>query len=163
MWGAVGNMPKGKMTIKDNTFTGEYKYSLDNKGRINIPSKFRSALSKLSNENFVITKGMDSCIVAYPLEEWQIRVEAGLRELSSTSSKNRKLVRSITRFANTVKLDAQGRIQITPNLKEYANLEKEVIIIGVVNKIEIWNPVNLSKMEDITPDDFDELEDKVIL
>ena len=151
------------MTIKDNTFTGEYKYSLDNKGRINIPSKFRSALSKLSNENFVITKGMDSCIVAYPLEEWQIRVEAGLRELSSTSSKNRKLVRSITRFANTVKLDAQGRIQITPNLKEYANLEKEVIIIGVVNKIEIWNPVNLSKMEDITPDDFDELEDKVIL
>ena len=156
-------MPKGKMTIKENTFTGEYKYSLDNKGRINIPSKFRSALSKLSNENFVITKGMDSCIVAYPLEEWQIRVEAGLRELSSTSSKNRKLVRSITRFANTVKLDAQGRIQVTPNLKEYANLEKEVIIIGVVNKIEIWNPVNLSKMEDITPDDFDELEDKVIL
>ena len=163
MWGAVGNMPKGKMTIKDNTFTGEYKYSLDNKGRINIPSKFRSALSKLSNENFVITKGMDSCIVAYPLEEWQIRVEAGLRELSSTSSKNRKLVRSITRFANTVKLDAQGRIQITPNLKEYASLKKEVIIIGVVNKIEIWNPSNLSKMEDITPDDFDELEDKVIL
>ncbi len=156
-------MPKGKMTIKDNTFTGEYKYSLDNKGRINIPSKFRSALSKLSNENFVITKGMDSCIVAYPLEEWQIRVEAGLRELSSTSSKNRKLVRSITRFANTVKLDAQGRIQITPNLKEYASLKKEVIIIGVVNKIEIWNPSNLSKMEDITPDDFDELEDKVIL
>ncbi len=163
MWGAVGNMPKGKMTIKENTFTGEYRYNLDNKGRINIPSKFRSALSKLSNENFVITKGMDSCIVAYPLEEWQIRVESGLRELSSTSSKNRKLVRSITRFANTVKLDAQGRIQITPNLKEYADLEKEVIIIGVVNKIEIWNPVNLSKMEDITPDDFDELEDKVIL
>lgn len=163
MWGSVGNMPKGKMTIKENTFTGEYRYSLDNKGRINIPSKFRSALSKLSNENFVITKGMDSCIVAYPLEEWQIRVESGLRELSSTSSKNRKLVRSITRFANTVKLDAQGRIQITPNLKEYADLEKEVIIIGVVNKIEIWNPVNLSKMEDITPDDFDELEDKVIL
>ena len=151
------------MTIKENTFTGEYRYNLDNKGRINIPSKFRSALSKLSNENFVITKGMDSCIVAYPLEEWQIRVESGLRELSSTSSKNRKLVRSITRFANTVKLDAQGRIQITPNLKEYADLEKEVIIIGVVNKIEIWNPVNLSKMEDITPDDFDELEDKVIL
>ena len=156
-------MPKGKMTIKENTFTGEYRYNLDKKGRINIPSKFRSALSKLSNENFVITKGMDSCIVAYPLEEWQIRVESGLRELSSTSSKNRKLVRSITRFANTVKLDAQGRIQITPNLKEYADLEKEVIIIGVVNKIEIWNPVNLSKMEDITPDDFDELEDKVIL
>ena len=146
------------MCIRDR-----YRYNLDNKGRINIPSKFRSALSKLSNENFVITKGMDSCIVAYPLEEWQIRVESGLRELSSTSSKNRKLVRSITRFANTVKLDAQGRIQITPNLKEYADLEKEVIIIGVVNKIEIWNPVNLSKMEDITPDDFDELEDKVIL
>ena len=139
MWGAVGNMPKGKMTIKENTFTGEYRYNLDNKGRINIPSKFRSALSKLSNENFVITKGMDSCIVAYPLEEWQIRVESGLRELSSTSSKNRKLVRSITRFANTVKLDAQGRIQITPNLKEYADLEKEVIITPLFQENSIFN------------------------
>jgi len=151
------------MTIQENTFTGQYKYSLDNKGRINIPSKFRSSLSISSDESFVITKGMDSCILAYPLEEWQTRVESGLRELSSTSSKNRKLIRSITRFANTVKLDAQGRVQLTTSLKEYANLEKDVIIIGVVNKIEIWNPEYLSNMEELSSDDFDEIEDKVTL
>lgn len=151
------------MTIQENTFTGEYKYSLDNKGRINIPSKFRSSLSTSSDESFVITKGMDSCILAYPLEEWQTRVESGLRELSSTSSKNRKLIRSITRFANTVKLDSQGRVQLTQSLKEYANLEKDVIIIGVVNKIEIWNPNYLSNIEDLSSDDFDEIEDKVTL
>jgi len=151
------------MTIQENTFTGEYKYSLDNKRRINIPSKFRSSLSTSSDESFVITKGMDSCILAYPLEEWQTRVESGLRELSSTSSKNRKLIRSITRFASTVKLDGQGRVQLTPSLKEYANLEKDVIIIGVVNKIEIWNPNLLSNIEDLSSDDFDEIEDKVTL
>ena len=151
------------MTIQENTFTGQYKYSLDNKGRINIPSKFRSSLSISSDESFVITKGMDSCILAYPLEEWQTRVESGLRELSSTSSKNRKLIRSITRFANTVKLDAQGRVQLTTSLKEYANLEIDVIIIGVVNKIEIWNPEYLSNMEELSSDDFDEIEDKVTL
>ena len=151
------------MTITENTFTGEFNYTLDSKGRLNIPSKFRSALSPDNDGSFVITKGMDRCVVAYPLVEWQKRVEAGLRELSATSQRNRLLVRSHTRYAATVKLDGQGRIQITQFLKEYANLARDVRIIGVVNKIEIWNPDDLEKIQDLSPEDFDDLADKVIL
>ena len=151
------------MTITENTFTGEFSYTLDAKGRLNIPSKFRSALSPDNDKSFVITKGMDLCVVAYPLVEWQHRVESGLRELSATSQRNRLFVRSLTRFATTVKLDGQGRIQITQFLQEYASLDRDVKIIGVVNKIEIWNPNDLKKMQDLSQDDFDDLSDKIIL
>ena len=151
------------MTITENTFTGEFSYTLDAKGRLNIPSKFRSALSPDNDKSFVITKGMDLCVVAYPLVEWQQRVESGLRELSATSKRNRLFVRSLTRFATTVKLDGQGRIQITQFLQEYASLDRDVKIIGVVNKIEIWNPNDLKKMQDLSQDDFDDLSDKIIL
>ena len=151
------------MTITENTFTGEFSYTLDAKGRLNIPSKFRSALSPDNDKSFVITKGMDLCVVAYPLVEWQQRVESGLRELSATSQRNRLFVRSLTRFATTVKLDGQGRIQITQFLQEYASLDRDVKIIGVVNKIEIWNPDDLQRMQDLSQDDFDDLSDKIIL
>ena len=83
--------------------------------------------------------------------------------MSATSQRNRLFVRSLTRFATTVKLDGQGRIQITQFLQEYASLDRDVRIIGVVNKIEIWNPNDLKKMQDLSQDDFDDLSDKVIL
>ena len=151
------------MTISENTFTGEFKYTLDSKSRLNIPSKFRSALSPDNDGSFIITKGMDNCIIVYPLVEWQKRVESCLRELSATSQRNRLFVRSITRYASTVKLDGQGRIQLTPYLKDFANLDREVQIIGVVNKIELWNPKNLEKLDELSPHDFDDLSEKVIL
>ncbi len=84
------------MTISENTFTGEFKYTLDSKSRLNIPSKFRSALSPDNDGSFIITKGMDNCIIVYPLVEWQKRVESGLRELSATSQRNRLFVGQIT-------------------------------------------------------------------
>ncbi len=126
------------MTITENSFTGEFSYTLDSKGRLNIPSKFRSALSPDNDSNFVITKGMDRCVVAYP-------------------------VRSVTRYATTVRLDGQGRIQLTPYLKDYARLDRDVRIIGVVNKIEIWNPDDLENIDELSPEDFEDLSDKVIL
>ena len=152
--------------ITENTFTGEYRYTLDAKSRINIPAKFRSALSPDNESSFIITRGMDPCIVAYPLLEWQ-KVEEGLRTLSSASKIYRSFIRSIVRFASPVKLDKQGRIQVTSILQEYASLEKDVLIIGVVNKIELWNPARLNKLEktslSIDPEQFEDLADKIIL
>jgi len=152
--------------VTENTFTGEYRYILDVKSRINIPAKFRSALSPDNECSFVITRGMDPCIVAYPLLEWQ-QVEVGLRTLSSASKTYRSFIRSIVRYATPVKMDKQGRIQITSILKDYADLDKDVLIIGVVNKIELWNPVRLDKLEDTTlsidPEQFEDLADKIIL
>jgi Uncharacterized protein conserved in bacteria len=73
------------MTLTNNTFIGEYAYALDSKGRVNIPAKFRQALSKDNKNTFVITRGMDSCIWVYPLTQWQI-IETDLRNLSSLSN-----------------------------------------------------------------------------
>lgn len=168
LWVRVGNIPRlfFETMISENTFTGEFFYSLDNKGRINIPAKFRTSLSPDNDSTFIITKGMDSCIVAYPATEWR-KVEDGLRQLSSASRVYRSFIRSTVRYATPAKMDKQGRIQISPALRDFAGLDSEVIIIGVVNKIEIWNPEKLKEMESSMPptvqEEFDNLAEKIIL
>jgi MraZ protein len=154
------------MTINQNTFTGEYSYSLDTKGRVNIPAKFRSVLSAENEQSFVITRGMDPCVWVYPIIVWQ-SIEDELRKLSSLSQVNRSFVRSTVRYASSVQYDKQGRIAISPNLIEYAQLEKEVLILGMVNKIEIWNPKLLDSVDknsqEIDSSQFDELANQIIL
>ncbi|MFQ6674140.1 MAG: division/cell wall cluster transcriptional repressor MraZ, partial [Fidelibacterota bacterium] len=116
--------------------------------------------------SFVITKGLDPCVVAYPVVEWQ-KVEERLRNLSSASRMYRSFIRATVRYATPVTLDKQGRIQITPGLRKFAGLDKDAIIIGVVNKIEIWNPETLSELERTTlsvdSKQFEDLADKIIL
>ncbi|MFQ6617032.1 MAG: division/cell wall cluster transcriptional repressor MraZ [Fidelibacterota bacterium] len=152
--------------ISENTFTGEYMYTLDTKGRVSIPAKFRTALSPENDGTFVISRGLDTCILAYPMVEWQ-KVEQGLRGLSSASRVYRSFIRATVRYATPVQLDKQGRIQVTPSLREFARLEKDVLIIGVVNKIEMWNPAILERLEKkslkIDSDQFGDLADKIIL
>lgn len=154
------------MTLTENTFSGEYSYSIDAKGRVNIPAKFRQALSAESDNTFVITRGMDRCVWVYPLTEWKF-IESELRELSSLASLHRTFIRNTTRYATPVTYDKQGRIQITPSLVEFAGLKKSTLIIGMVNKIEIWDPAILKKMEkanlDIDSADYDTLAEKIIL
>ena len=154
------------MTLNKNTFTGEFSYSLDSKGRLNIPAKFRNVLSKEDRSSFVITKGMDPCIWVYPVGIWQ-NIEDELKKLSSLSRVNRSFVRSTVRYTSTVNYDKQGRIAITQNLIDYAKLKKEVLIIGMVNKIEIWNPRLLANAEKefhkIKSSEFDELANQIIL
>ena len=134
------------MTLTKNTFIGEYSYSLDLKGRINMPARFRQALSKNNKNTFVSTRGMDSCIWVYPLSQW-FEIEKGLRSLSSLSRIHRTFVRNTARYATPSTYDKQGRITLSPSLIEYAGLEKEVLIIGMVNKMEIWNPKYLENTE----------------
>ena len=154
------------MTLNQNTFTGEFSYSLDVKGRVNIPAKFRNGLTDDNEQSFVITRGMDPCIWVYPVIIWQA-IEDELRKLSSLSRLNRSFVRSTVRYASTVQYDKQGRIALTSNLIDYAELGKEALIIGMVNKIEIWNPEILKKfdqqIESQNTDAFDELAEKIIL
>ncbi len=142
------------------SFTGEYQYSIDSKGRLNIPSKFRKALNPINNCMFVATRGFDRCIVLYPLEEWK-EVEAQLRNLSSIRKGHREFTRKIVRHAVTVKYDTQGRIQIPESLLTYSNIKKNVDIIGMIKKIEIWDPDELEKheqeVEEVDPIDFDDL------
>ena len=154
------------MTLTKNTFIGEYSYSLDSKGRINVPSKFRKALSNDNDNTFVITRGMDSCVWVYPLIQWK-EIERNLRNLSSLSKIHRAFVRNTVRYATPSTYDRQGRITLPPSLVNYAKLDKDVLIIGMVNKMEIWNPRQLEMNDEetlkIDSTEYDNLAEKITL
>ena len=154
------------MTLNKNTFIGEYSYTIDAKGRINIPSKFRNSLRKDNKSSLVVTRGMDKCVWVYPIIVWK-SIEDELRKLSSLSSVNRSFIRNTVRHASITKLDKQGRISLNQNLISFSSITKNALIIGMVNKIEIWDPSYLLKIDnnfnDIDSTQFDELSDKIIL
>ena len=154
------------MTLTNNTFIGEYTYSLDSKGRVNIPSKFRQTLSTDNQNTFIVTRGLDCCIWVYPLVQWK-EIEENLRKLSSLSSIHRAFVRNTARYATPSTYDKQGRINLTPSLINFSSLKKAETVIGMVNKMEIWDPVQLEKADKkigkINPEEYDALSDKIIL
>ena len=154
------------MTLTSNTFIGEYRYSLDSKGRINIPARFRQLLSKDNDNTFVATRGQDPCLWIYPLKEWK-KIEDELRKLSSISGIHRTFIRQIARSATPSTCDKQGRITISPSLLSYASLKKETLILGMINKIEIWDPDILEKVDkhniNNDPNEFNSLSEKIVI
>lgn len=112
---------------------GEYQHSLDTKGRLTIPSRLRDGLG----ERFVVTKGLDTCLFVYPLPEWT-SLEEKLRNLPLTRADARSFVRLLFSGAMECELDKQGRILLAPNLRDHAHLEKDVYLVGVSNRVEIW-------------------------
>ena len=146
------------------SFTGEYINLIDQKNRLSIPAKFRNSLSASNDRTFVLTKGFDKCLLLYPLDEWQI-VEEQLSSLSSIKNKNRNFIRTITRHANYVRYDLQGRIAIPELLLKYANIDREILVIGVVKKIELWDQSTLNNYEKqkqfLSDEDFEDLADRI--
>lgn len=122
-------------TLLWKMFIGEYRHSLDKKRRMALPVKFRKELGK----KLVITKGFEKCLVVYPLGEWK-RVVKRLEELPSSKSSARSLARIFLSGAVEVELDSLGRALIPEYLVEYAGLKKEVVVIGLGNRIELWSP-----------------------
>ncbi|BCS81742.1 division/cell wall cluster transcriptional repressor MraZ [Anaerocellum diazotrophicum] len=119
---------------------GEYKHVVDNKGRIILPSKFREELG----ERFILTKGLDNCLFGYSLKEWSV-LEEKLKKLPLTSKEARTFLRFFFAGACECEVDKQGRVLIPQNLREYAGIQKEVFIIGVMTRIEIWSEDNWLK------------------
>lgn len=111
---------------------GQYQHALDIKGRINFPSKLRESLG----ERFILTQGLDGCLFVYPLEEWT-KLEEKLNALPM--SKGRALQRFFFSNAMDVEADKQGRVLIPQNLREYAGLTKDIVVIGASTKAEIWD------------------------
>ena len=154
------------MTTMDNiklSFTGEYSNSLDQKHRLSIPVKFRKALDPINDRIFVITRGFDPCLILYPVSEWT-RVEEQLSQLSSIRGQHRNFVRSIVRHATYLQYDSQGRIAIPDNLLEFASVKKDVDVIGMINKIELWAPEILDSQDstaDVTATDFEDLANEI--
>ncbi len=115
-------------------FTGEYNHNIDNKGRLIIPSKVRDQLSG----NFIITRGLDNCLFLYTTDEWQKLVDK-ISKLPVNRAEARHVSRFFLSAALECELDTQGRANISTALIEHAKLEKECVIIGVSNRLEIWN------------------------
>ena len=114
-------------------FMGEYNHTIDEKGRIIVPSKFREALG----DNFVVTQGLDGCLFVYSYAEWDNFVE-GLKQLPGTKEA-RQLQRYFMAGAAACEVDKQGRILLPQVLREYADLKKEVVLVGVLSRVEIWD------------------------
>ena len=144
------------------SFTGEYYNTLDSKNRLSIPAKFRKALNPINDRTFVLTRGFDKCLLLYPVSEWS-KVEEQLSFLSSMKGRHRNFIRSIVRHASYLQYDSQGRIIIPENLCAYAQIDKEVAVIGVIKKIELWSPDMLDKLEGVSQDlsDFEDLADEI--
>lgn len=115
-------------------FIGEYSYIIDHKKRLAIPSKFRKTLGK----RVIITKGIDTCLTVYPITEWE-KLARKLESLPSSKMDARGFIRIMLAGAVDVGLDKLGRILIPDYLKKYAGLKKEVIILGLSNRIEVWD------------------------
>ncbi|MDE6888207.1 MAG: division/cell wall cluster transcriptional repressor MraZ [Eubacterium sp.] len=126
-------------------FMGEYNHTIDAKGRLIVPSKFREKLG----EEFVVTKGLDDCLFVYPLDEWA-HIEEAFRKVPLTNKKARDFVRFFFAGAASCEADKQGRILLPANLRAYAGLEKEIVSAGVLNRVEIWDKEKWERSNDIT-------------
>ena len=115
-------------------FMGEYNHTVDTKGRLIIPSKFREQLG----EEFIVTKGLDGCLFVFPQDEWQA-FEEKLRALPLTQKGARQFTRFFVAGATPCELDKQGRILLPATLREIAGLDKDVVLAGMLNRIEIWS------------------------
>ena len=122
-----------------SSFKGSYTYSVDSKGRINFPSRLRKSVSPEANDTFVMTRGYEQCLFVYPLDEWNV-LEKSIRDLSSSNPKHRFFMRTLLQYATEVQFDAQSRISIPKELLQLAGIKNEVLILGVLERIEIWNP-----------------------
>ncbi len=118
-------------------FRGRYEHSIDQKGRISIPSKFREILGAQYDERLIITN-FDQCLWAYPVAEWK-KVEAKVASLPQLKPEVKALQRFFISAASESPLDKQGRILIPPTLREYADLDKDCVMVGMSQRIEIWS------------------------
>lgn len=131
-------------------FIGEFSHSIDQKGRVAIPSKFRIILGR----DAVVTKGVDNCLFVYPKEEWE-KLAQKLSQLPISDVKARAFSRSMLAGAGEVEFDRQGRVLLPGYLREFAGLKNMVVVVGVYNRIEIWDDKHWKEYKDKTDQESD--------
>ena len=130
-------------------FMGEYSHTIDAKGRLIVPAKFREGLG----EHFVVTKGLDGCLYAYSDEAWEELVSK-LKALPQSRRDSRRIIRYFMAGATDAEYDKQGRILLPASLRKHANLTKEVTLVGAGNRVEIWDTALWNEEE---PDNIEEM------
>ncbi len=137
-------------------FWGSYTNSLDSKGRINIPSKIRKNLDREDDETFVLIRGTDPCIIAYPRGAWNDTVQR-IKEKIGNGRDFRIVTRRLMYQASEQKVDKQGRLNLPAHLIKYANLNGTITLYGFEDRLEIWNPELYEKFVGDTESDYQEL------
>ncbi len=133
MWKKVGYIAMNRPS-----FRGQHDQSIDPKGRISLPVKFREVLNARCDTNLVIAKHLDGCLMAYPVDEW-VEKENELKQMPTGSNEMRRLKRFFITSAAECSMDRQGRILIPPSLKQHAVLEKHIVLAGSIDHFEIWD------------------------
>lgn len=138
-------------------FMGEFQHSIDEKGRIIIPAKFRDLLGT----SFVVTRGLDQCLFVYPMQEWEV-LEQKLKALPLMKSDARAFTRFFFSGATECEWDKQGRVNLPVTLRQYAKLEKDCVVLGVSNRVEIWSRDTWEQYFQQSEDTFNEIAEKLV-
>lgn len=142
-------------------FYGEYEHSLDKKGRLIVPSKFREAAKTHYVEKFFITRGLDKCLFIFTEDEWKNQ-EMKFKNLSFTKRESRSFNRLFFSGTSEMELDKQGRILLPKYLKDFSGIKRDVVIIGVSNRIEIWAKDVWQEFYKTQQNSFEEIAEKLI-
>jgi len=142
--------------VGDRVFKGTYRHSVDDKGRVTVPARFRDALG----DDFILTRGLDGCIFLYPLAAWQA-LESKLAGLLLGSADARDFKREFFRNASDAEIDRQGRVLIPPELRQISRIEREVVIIGVSERVEVWPETQWEKRTQERSGNFERLAEKL--
>ncbi|MDD2731638.1 MAG: division/cell wall cluster transcriptional repressor MraZ [Candidatus Pacebacteria bacterium] len=133
-------------------FIGEYHYTIDTKKRLSLPNKFRKEIGA----KVIITKGLENCLVVYPIKEWEVKSEK-VGNLPDSQTEARGYSRIILSGAMEIEIDKLGRILIPDYLKKYADLKKNIVICGLFNKLEIWDQEKWEEYKSKTEEEVEEL------
>ncbi len=142
-------------------FYGEYKHNLDRKGRLILPSKFREVCRENMVERFFLTRGLDKCIFMFSEAEWRIQ-EQKFKNMPFTKQETRNFNRMFFAGAVDVNPDKQGRFVMPPYLKEYADIQRETVVIGVSNRIEIWSQKKWEDFYTNSSDSFEQIAENML-
>ena len=141
-------------------FYGEYEHSIDRKGRLIIPSKFREVFKENYVERFFVTRGLDTCLFVFTEDEWK-KQESRFKSLPFTSTEARKFNRLYFSGACEVACDRQGRIIVPDYLKDFAQIKRDVMIVGVSNRMEIWSKEGWQQYYKGMKDSFEQVAEKI--
>lgn len=142
-------------------FIGEHTGKIDAKGRVMFPSSFRKQLAGEGQEEFVVNRGFEKCLVMYPKKEWD-KISKKINALNPFKAENRLFIRQFNNGATLVTLDAAGRVLIPKELQKYANIDADIYFAANGRKIEIWSKESYDEMMNFSSDDFADLAEKVM-
>jgi MraZ protein len=142
-------------------FRGRYEHTIDSKGRVSLPAKYRELLSSNYNDRLIITN-FDSCLVAYPYDEW-VKLEENFRQLSILDEEVQSFMHYFISGATECTIDKLGRMLIPPTLRKHAALEREIVFVGMITRIQIWDKGRWEKTFTEAQDKFNQIKGKEVL